>query len=144
MIHITQRPRGRPTRGVNQPSMGSLQTALCSGCPPSTAADHQPPSTEPDTLWVAPADVGRLSHPSAHLGHEPAPWVTNHSHQEFGQVCFLIQCLHFSRKGKTNVCVNEKKVVFRRQKGNHLFGGRGASVFRMSVSKEGPRATVER
>lgn len=38
------------------------------------------------------------------------------------------------------MCVNEKRVVFRQQKGNHLFGGRGPSFFRMSVSEEGPRA----
>lgn len=117
------------------PSNGSsLRVSPVQRCRPPAA------STEPDTLWAAPADVGRPSHPSAHSDCEPVPWVPNRSHQESGQVCFLIQCLHFSRKEKTDVCVNEKKVVFRQQKGNYLFGGRGASVFRMSVSEEGPRA----
>lgn len=120
--------RGLPSNG-SSPRVSPVQR-----CGPPAA------STEPDTLWAAPADVGRLSHPSAHSGCEPVPRVPNHSHQEFGPVCFLIQCLHFSRKEKTDVCVNGKKVVFRQQKGNHLFGGRGASVFRMSVSEEGPRA----
>ena len=114
--------------------------------------DSKPKGPREKVLLTSSLPLGGRGglHPGLTLELSSSPMSLNVPPLTPGNCCHLPMLLgwaghlHFSRKEKTNACVNEKKVVFRQQKGNHLFGGRGASVFRMSVSKEGPRATLER